>query len=158
MEWILLPVYFWGKELGFNVIRIENTALQVDFGLDKSHFGPPSWQPPPSSYHLWTLGTSAVPNFGSAPSLLLQLWCSVWPRCYSALVPPVFRIKLPLALRQALLFRNSRLARVFITDFLFFKSFPPVPVFTSLLLSCRCISRARFVTVDRQSWFNGVSL
>lgn len=66
------------------------------------------------------MGTSAVPKFGSVPSLLLLLWCSGWPRCFSALVPPVFGIKLSPALQQALLFRNSRLARVFITYFLFF--------------------------------------
>lgn len=74
------------------------------------------------------MGTSAVPKFGSVPSLLLLLlWCSVWPRCLSSLVPPVFRIKLSPALQRALLFRNRRLARVFITDFLFFKSFPLSP-------------------------------
>lgn len=88
------------------------------------------------------MGTSAVPKFGSVPSLLLLPWCSVWPRCLSALVPPVFGIKLSTALQWALLFRNRRLARVFIADFLFFKSFPPVPALTSLLLCLRCISGA----------------
>lgn len=34
------------------------------------------------------MDTCAVPKFGSVPSLLL-LCCSVWPRCFSPLVPPV---------------------------------------------------------------------
>lgn len=50
---------------------------------------------------------------------------------------------------------NCRLARVFITDFLFFKSFPPVPAFTNLLLCRRCINRAPFVAVDRRSDLRG---
>lgn len=59
------------------------------------------------------MGTSAVPKFGSLPSLLLVLWCSVWPRCFSALVRPVFGIKHSPALQWALSFRNSRLASVY---------------------------------------------
>lgn len=71
------------------------------------------------------MGTSSVPKSVSAPSLLLLQWCSGWPRCFSALVPPVFGIKLSSpALQQALLFRNSRLARVFITYFFLFLKLP----------------------------------
>lgn len=36
----LLLCHVCGKELGFDVTSIENTALQVDFVLDTSHCGP----------------------------------------------------------------------------------------------------------------------